>query len=247
MNRAVVFDWDGTIISCEGKIDLTVETVLEKFPLATGSFDDKIAKGIASPGWIKNDFLASLDEDYFSHLFGILSETIMEQYHIANDSVWSIILAQFKENYGKVPTSALLDFSLLYELAHKADIYIVSNSAIDNLLIESQRLGLNQDIVRLIGGAKKYQIESSAPSIMTVPANRPSYKKVLTTIANSHDDVIVVGDNFSCDLALPLWMNWRVGYIQNLYSPKCVIDFLSSRNALINSVVGIVETLTSES
>jgi FMN phosphatase YigB (HAD superfamily) len=247
MKRAVVFDWDGTIISCEGKVDLTVETVLDKFPLATNSFREKLVSGVASPGWIKNGFIASLDEDYFSHMFGLLSETLTGFYPITNDSTWSIILAHFKENYGKVPASALLDFSLLYELAHKADIYIVSNSAINNLLIESQRLGLNHDIVRLIGGAKKYQIESSIPSILNVPTNRPLYKKVLADIASSHNDVIVIGDNFSCDLALPLWMNWRVGYIQNLYSPRHVIDFLSSKNALIDSVAGIVETLTFES
>lgn len=246
MKKAVVFDWDGTIISCEGKIEYTIKTVVQSFPLAANFFNEKIARNAISRGWIKNGYIASVDEDYFSHMFGLLAETIADVYQFSNDEAWSSILSHFKDNYGKIPASAMLEFELLYELASVADIYIVSNSAVDNLVAESQRLGLCHSAVKFVGGAKKYKVESNLDQIIGIPTDRPHYRSILTGIATNYNDIIVVGDNFSCDLSVPLSVNWRVGYVPNVYSPQQIVDFLDSRDAIIGTITDFVDRVLTE-
>ena len=219
---AVIFDWDGTLVSCEEKIDATIQQVCFDFIEIRDVYHVAIADRMLSPGWVKKRLLASLPEDYFTYHFGIIakllvkSQGFMSDHETANDMAWSIILTTFKGLYRKTPSRLLVDRQLLMALAKQAEFYVVSNSDTENIRNEARILGIDDSLFTFIGNAEKYHIESSDPSILGIPTVRPRYRQILLSIREKHNnDIIAVGDNFSMDLVTPFSMGIRVAYISN--------------------------------
>lgn len=247
---AVILDWDGTLVSCEEKIDMTIHKICSDFPEIQDAYHTVTSKRMASPGWIRKGFIASLPEDYFTYHFGIVAKLLAtpqgyeHDWDITGDSAWSIILANFKELYGEIPSPLLADHDLLMTLARQADVYIVSNSDSENIRNEAQVLGINNSRLRFIGGAKKYYVESLTPSILGIPVTRPRYRELLSSIVEEDQtDIIVVGDNFSLDLTTPISMGIGVAYIPNPLTPQVILDFIRDRHIPSGTINQILQML----
>lgn len=245
--NAIVFDWDGTLVSCEEKIDATIQQICSDFPKIRDAYQNAISMRMVSPGWIRKGFLSSLPEDYFTYHFGILADLIVKSQEstvFTNDTAWSVILSKFRRLYGKTPSRLLADRKLLAILAKKNKLYIVSNSDDENIRNEAQSLGIDDSLFVFIGNAKKYYIESSELSILGIPIKRPLYDKVLLSLLKKHQtDIIVVGDNFSLDLVEPLSMGICVAYTPNPLSPEIITDFIKGQHILSAPINEILEIL----
>lgn len=247
---AIVFDWDGTLVSCEEKIDATIKQICLDFPKIQGTYQSAISNRVASSGWVRKGLLASLPEDYFTYHFGAMADILVRSQESAvstNDTAWLAILSEFRRLYGKTTSRLLADRKLLATLAKQTKLYIVSNSDGENIRNEVQFLGINDSLFVFIGNTKKHHVESSEPNILGVPITRPRYQKTLLSISKKHQTgVIVLGDNFSMDLTAPLSMGIRVAYIPNPLSPEIIIDFIEGQRILSGSINEILETLILE-
>jgi phosphoglycolate phosphatase-like HAD superfamily hydrolase len=245
--NAIVFDWDGTLVSCEEKIDATIQQICWNFPKIQDAYRVAISNHVVSPGWARKGLIASLPEDYFTYHFGIVADLLAkskESVVFTNDTAWSLILSKFRRLYGETPSRLLADRKLLAILAEQTKLYIVSNSDGGNIRNEAQSFGIDDSLFTFIGNAKKYHVESSEPSILGIPVKRPLYQKVLLSLLKKHQtDIIVVGDNFSLDLAEPFFMGIRVAYIPNPLSPEIITDFIKSQHIFSGSINQILETL----
>jgi FMN phosphatase YigB (HAD superfamily) len=246
MKNAVVFDWDGTIVSCEEKIDQTIGRLRLVFPLALVEYDNIISCNGMSPGWIKNGFLASLSEDYFTYHFGILADVMARMQSISIDEAWGVILCEFRSLYIKSVAKLLLEYECLERLSCFARIYIVSNSETDNVKTEMKRFFLDTLDIAIIGGAKKYQVKKACPSICGIPTDRPAYQKIIQDIREKFDNMIIVGDNFCCDLATPLSIGVRGAYIPNAFTPEIVKHLVLKRGIICGTVQDITEIILTE-
>lgn len=246
MSHAIVFDWDGTLVSCEEKIDLAASKICAKFPKIAKLYKAVVIKKSASPGWIRNGFVASLSEDYLSHRFGILAKLLAEIEDVETDSAWSIILSTFKESYLEVQSRMLADLAKLKKLAECVSLYVVSNSEVSNIKSEAKELGVGRGLVSFIGNAKKYDVAAVKPSILGIPVNRPKYQELLVDLKKKHRGITVVGDNFSLDLVTPIAMGVSVAYIPNPLTPKAVSRYVKRNRITCGSINDILEILISK-
>lgn len=245
MSSAVIFDWDGTLVSCEEKINLAVTKLCTKFSGITKPYKAMVTKRLASSGWIRKGFIASLPEDYLSYHFGIVAKLLMEVEGLETDPAWSIILSMFKESYLEVRSRMIVDVTKLEELAKHAALYVVSNSEVSNIKSEAKELGIRRGIVSFIGNAKKYDVVAAEPSILGIPVNRPKYQELLNELKKKHGSITVAGDNFSLDLVTPIAMGVGVAYIPNPLTPKAVIRYVKKNRITCGSIDDVLDILIS--
>lgn len=236
--RAIVFDWDGTLVSCNERIDRTIKLIGHRYPEAKQQYDADVAADTPSPGWIRCDRLVSLPEDYFSHRFGLLSQALCSQGILSRDESWDIILKTFRNAYSDTEAKPQFELELLKRLASVNSLYIVTNSATDNVARECEMFGL--DFLTLVGHAKKYHVAGSTPEMCCVPADRPIYRQILEEIDRLHEETVVVGDSFSCDLTTPMSLGWRVFHVPNQLTPSSVRGFLQQKRMIAGSLKEIV-------
>jgi len=241
--NAIVFDWDGTLVSCEEKIDLAIAKLCSQFPKITKQYKALIAKKKPSPGWIRKGFIASLPEDYLSYHFGIVAGLLTKTEGLAIDSAWSAILSIFRESYLEARSKMLANLEKLYELSQCATLYVVSNSEVGNIKLESKALGIKRGSISFLGNAKKYDVAGLEPSILDIPANRPKYHEVLNRIKEKHESVIVVGDNFSLDLVVPIAMGISIAYVPNPLTPKFVVRYIRKNRITFGAINDILDIL----
>ncbi len=246
MKNGIIFDWDGTIVSCEEKIDWAAERLCQSYPEIAQKYQSAVLANRQSPGWTRKGFMASLPEDYFTYRFGIIAELIAEAQGLTTDVAWPIILHTFKESYLQAQAKILADQQKLRELSKYATLYIVSNSGIDNISTEANTLGFDRSILSFVGDAKKYGVEGSDPSIIGISAMRPRYRELLHTIQAKHENLIVIGDNFSLDLVTPISMGIRAAYVPNPLSPIEIGQYVKDNQILSGTINDILDVLTQE-
>lgn len=246
MSNAVIFDWDGTLVSCEEKIDLAIERLCQTYPEITEEYLSTVSVYGQSQGWIRKGFIVSLPEDYFTYHFGIIAGLIAEATALTTDAAWLIILRTFKESYLQGRARMLADQKKFRCLSKFATFYVVSNSDIDNISTEADVLGFERSIMSFIGGAKKYGVERSIPSILGISAARPKYKEILNMIREKHENLIVVGDNFSLDLVTSITMGIRTAYVPNPLSPNEIVRYVKDNQILSGDINYILNSLTQE-
>lgn len=242
----LVFDWDGTLVSCEEKIDLVVERLCSQFPAIAGRYKAMIGKQASSPGWIRKGFIASLPEDYLSYHFGIVAELLAETEALTTDSAWSAIFSTFKASYLEVQSRMLADLNKLQELAQLVSLYVVSNSETGNIESEAERHGIGRGLVTFIGNAKKYNVSVSEPNLIGIPTSRPRYREILTRLQEKYQRVVVVGDNFSLDLATPISMGICVAYIPNPLTPGAILQYIKKNHIIYGSINDVLDILISK-
>lgn len=246
MSNAIIFDWDGTVVSCNEKIDLVINKLCQTYPEIAEKYQSAISTNKQSHGWVRKGFIASLSEDYFTYRFGIAADIIAETQNFTTDTAWLIILKTFKLSYFETRAKILTDQKKLRELSNYATLYVVSNSSTDNILTEAKILGFERSILLFIGDAKKYSVERSNPSIIGIPLTRPRYQETLSMIQAKHKKLIVIGDNFSLDLITPISMGIRVAYIPNYLSPKNIGQYIKDNQILSGNINDILDILIQE-
>lgn len=243
MTHAIIFDWDGTLISCEEKIDHTIQSICQTYPAVGLAYGYSVREHSASPGWIRNGYISSLPEDYFSYHFGILATLLVKAQDVSLEQAWLTILMTFKEMYGRNPSRLLVEIQGIMELSQLADIYVVSNSETSNIEREASVLGISNAHIQFIGGAKKYKVSGDAQPIAGIPADRQDYREILQKVKGSHKSLTVVGDNFSMDLVTPISLGINVAYIPNPLTPPTIIDYVGQENILSGTVNQIISKL----
>jgi len=246
MSNAIIFDWDGTIVSCNEKIDLVIDKLCQTYSEVAEKYKLAILGNKQSSGWIRKGLIASLSEDYFTHRLGLIVELIGEVQNLTVDMVWSVVLQTFKLSYLQVQAKVLADKQKLHELSNYATLYVVSSSGIDNILTEAETLGFERSTFSFIGDAKKYSVGESEPSIVGIPTVRPRYKETLNVIHTRHEKLIVIGDNFSLDLVTPISMGIRVAYIPNYLSPKEILQYIKNNQILSGNINDVLDILIKE-
>lgn len=142
--------------------------------------------------------------------------------------------------------------------------YIVTNSHTEPVREKVQALdtgdgGLAWLVERVFGRAKKYVIDddfAAVPATMQIPGlarpvllRRRLYCEVIQALLDDNgvawDDLLVVGDIFELDLALPLALGARVGLVVNQFTPAYERAFVDSheRGTLVDSLADIPEML----
>ena len=118
--------------------------------------------------------------------------------------------------------------------------YVVTNSHTEHVRAKIARLGVDWLVERVYGRAKKYVVDDDFTQVrehMLLPGlsrpvllRRSCYHEVLGKLLaeNGKDwsELLVVGDIFELDLALPLEMGSRVGLVVNEFTPSYEKDFL---------------------
>lgn len=246
MKYGIVFDWDGTLVSCEEKIDTATGRLCQMFPEIAEKYHLAISENRQSPGWTRRGFIASLPEDCFTYRFGIIAELIAAAQSLTADATWPIILHAFKESYLQTRAKVLVDQQKLRELSNYATLHVVSNSGIDNITFEADSLGFERSIFSFIGDAKKYGVEGMEPSIIGISAVRPKYRRLLNTIKMKHEKLIVIGDNFCLDLVTPISMGVRTAYVPNPLSSNEIQQYVKDSRILSDTINNVIETLIQE-
>jgi hypothetical protein len=143
--------------------------------------------------------------------------------------------------------------------------YVVTNSHTEPVVHKIRVLGgdtgqLDWLLDRVYGRAKKYQVDEdfeAVPAAMRVEGlsrpvllRRRHYYEVLDRLLKQHglgwDDLLVVGDIFELDLALPLAMGARIGLVVNDFTPEYERRFVAghARGHLVSALAEIPGLMT---
>ncbi len=165
------------------------------------------------------------------------------------DRLVQMIFAHHYKNTHNAPKPGLTE--LLHEChERRIDVRIVSNSHTEPVQGKIRRaLGEGTEAIewwneRVVGNARKYDPKEKLDdhafwrhAIDRVRFNefprdtmlkRPHYLKILGDLKVPLRDIVVVGDIFELDLALPFWLGCHVGLMANEHTPKWEIDLVSS-------------------
>ena len=143
------------------------------------------------------------------------------------------------------------------------ETYVITNSHTLPVQQKIRSLGENGEfdwlVKRVFGSAKKYVVDSDwnvsyngnpLPVEMHLPSlqrpvylQRRNYFEVITQICTKHqihsmEDLLVIGDIFELDLALPLTLGSHVALMTNDHTPEYEKDFLTnhSRGTLVSNL-----------
>ena len=130
--------------------------------------------------------------------------------------------------------------------------YVVTNSHTEHVKAKIADLGVHWLVERVHGRAKKYVIEDSfdtLPATMTMEGlsrpillRRANYHRVLSALLEENgkdwSELLVVGDIFELDLAVPLALGARVGLVVNAFTPAYEQAYLDAhpRGILVHDI-----------
>jgi len=154
-----------------------------------------------------------------------------------------IVNVLYRYNYLRTSTHFRPGASKLFADLEGEDVCIVSNSDTDGVSRKLDQLpgAVWLDHTNVIGDAKKFVNFANwegvvAPHLEIPGLNRPVllrrkyYFDVLNMLRNRYDvaweDIVVVGDIFELDLALPMALGCTVGLLQNEFTPAYEVAFL---------------------
>ena len=181
----------------------------------------------------------------------------------------------YKYNYPKTKLAfkeGAQDFFRALVNISNTETYIVTNSHTTPVQEKIRSLGdkdeFNWLVERVFGSAKKYVVDSNwntskeispIATKMYIPnlqrpvyLQRKNYFEVITSICQTHQlsdfrNLLVIGDIFELDLALPLCLGARVALMTNDHTPQYEKDFLSSHpmGSLLRNLTEATELIQS--
>jgi FMN phosphatase YigB (HAD superfamily) len=229
--KNIIFDYDGTLTNNHSRAESIKRQFFSKFINDFNASEnylekifnfakEKILKDDINYPYIVGNKVACYCEDELIFNDVCFKKALRE--NCPNDSI------KFEENNSSLfhdayqKTSPVF-FGGLADFLSKIrceNVYVISNSATEKISDELKTLGIKPIV---IGNAKKYFVKSCQAienkiSIgkRTISLDRPFYKNILKDF--SPKDSVVVGDNFSLDLALPLSLGFDVMLIKNDYN-----------------------------
>lgn len=251
--KNIIFDYDGTLNDISLRANNIVNQIFEKFTNQFSvdkdylienfnSLKNKIIKNDVNYPFRYNNELSCYCEDEF-----ILNNVCFDKVLINEYYQYSLKFEKSSELVSKAyeNTKPIFSKGLEYFLDNNnyEKIYVVSNSPTKNI---KKELGILGEKLTIIGNAKKYFINSCFKTKndyiiidnRIVNLNRTFYKNILKNF--NPKETIVVGDNFSMDLALPLSMDFEVSLVKNDFNVWAQEYLQSIGKNVINNVCELV-------
>lgn len=262
----LVLDFDGTMTDAEAEggpfragyledIATLCGADLDEVQALAARFEAEVAADPQSYGWLfHGHIVAPATVDPYLRVMPV-ARKVFDHYGCFMDEGDRTRLLDgilYKYNY----TKTLNVFregagEVLHGLAGTAT-YIVTNSHTEHVKAKVADLGVDWLVERVHGRAKKYVIEHDfdmVPEAMTVEGlsrpillRRANYYRVLARLLEDNgldwSELLVVGDIFELDLALPLLMGARVGLVVNDFTPAYERDYLAAhpRGLLVHDI-----------
>lgn len=238
---------------------LTGRSMEDVNELAT-RFEAEVAADPDSHGWIYNGHIvAPASVDPYLRMMPVARKIFDATNAFMNEDDRTRLLdgILYKYNYQKTRVAFRDGAGAVLRALTGSKTFIVTNSHTEPVRQKVQSLDngagdLQWLVERVYGRAKKYVIDddfSTVPNEMRLEGlNRPvllrrrKYYEVLGELLSSNgldwSDLVVVGDIFELDLALPLAMGATVGLVVNQFTPEYEKAFVSthSRGKLLKSL-----------
>ena len=235
-----------------------MEQVLE---LAVG-FEGQVAADPQSYGWLfHGDIVAPATVDPYLRIMPV-ARMVFDHFGCFTDEGDRSRLLDgilYKYNYTKTLNVFRPGAAQVLGALEGTATFVVTNSHTDHVRAKIASLGVDWLVERVHGRAKKYVIEhdfQEVPERMSLPGlsrpvllRRAHYFRVLDgLLRDARQDwsqLLVVGDIFELDLALPLQLGARVGLVLNRFTPAYERDYLAShpRGVLIEDIAEIPSIL----
>lgn len=240
-----------------------VDRPYEEVEAKARGFEEEVAADPAAFGWIYDGrIVAPATVDPYLRIMPV-ARKLFDHYGRFEDEVDRTRLLDgilYKYNYQKtrdVPRDGARE--VLLGLAGQP-VYVVTNSHTDAVQRKIRKLGETDDgenrlewlVERVTGRAKKYVVDDEYGAVpewlvldslsRPVLLRRRRYAEVLDRLREEcgadWSEVVVVGDIFELDLALPLALGARVGLLVNPYTPEWERQYLEKheRGDLLRSV-----------
>ena len=225
------------------------ELPLDEVERLAGEFERAVAADPGAHGWqYAGKIVAPAMVDPYLRIQAVAGK-IFDRAQLFLDAAEreQVLNRLFRDNYPKSGVSFRPGALGVLDAALRDRLYIVTNSGTEPVCAKLEQLvgGVTKWLgfwmaEHVFGGAKKYVVEDSlfgVPETMELPGlarpvflRRPHYYKVLEALRTRHgarwDEVVVVGDIFELDLALPLALGAQVGLLANEYTPPYELQFL---------------------
>ncbi len=233
---------------------------LEEVNRLAARFEAEVAADPDSHGWIYNGHIvAPASVDPYLRMMPVARKIFdaTDAFMNENDRTRLLDGILYKYNYQKTRVAFREGAGEVLRALTGTRTYIVTNSHTEPVRQKVQSLDngtgdLEWLVARVHGRAKKYVIDDDFTDVPTemrleglarpVLLRRRKYYDVLGELLSSYDlgwsDLIVVGDIFELDLALPLAMGASVGLVVNQFTPEYEKAFVSShaRGRLLTSL-----------
>ncbi len=267
MTKLLVLDFDGTMTDAEEEgapfrggylDDITALCGLprDEVEALAVRFEGEVAAEPEAHGWIYDgQIVAPATVDPYLRIMPV-ARRILDHAGVFRDETDRTRLLDailYKYNYQKtrdVPRGGAGEF--LRAMAGRP-VYVVTNSHTDAVQRKIRALGdLDWLVERVHGRAKKYVVDAAfdaVPEALALPGlsrpvllRRRLYCEALEALraqtGAAWEDVVVVGDIFELDLALPLAMGARVGLMVNRFTPPWETAYLADhpRGALLERI-----------
>lgn len=195
-----------------------------------------------------------------------VARQLFDEYGVFRDPVDRTRLLDnilYKYNYQKTDIVFRPGAAELFAALRDRPVWVVTNSHTEPVRKKIRTLGpcgeLDWLLDRVRGRAQKYVVDEDfdeVPSSMSLPGlarpvllRRRRYYEVLAELLDREDrtfaDLLVIGDIFELDLALPLVLGARVGLVVNPFTPRYERDFLQAheRGHILHSLSEVVSLL----
>jgi FMN phosphatase YigB (HAD superfamily) len=247
--------------------DLVVLTGMsrdEVFALAE-EFESMIAGDPETHGWVfRGQIVAPATVDPYLRIMPVARMIFDRANVFASDEDRNRLLdgILYKYNYRKTTIAFNPEAEAVLSSLAGTNTYVITNSDTEPVQNKIRSLSRGTDkfdwlIERVYGSAKKYVVDPSFEDVdeaMFIDGlNRPvllrrqlyyqTIKRLLDEQGLDWTDLVVVGDIFELDLAMPLALGARVGLVSNQFTPPYEKEFLAKhpRGRLINSLKEILQ------
>jgi FMN phosphatase YigB (HAD superfamily) len=218
-------------------------------------------------GWIYDGrIVAPATVDPYLRVMPV-ARAVFDRFHVfggADDRRRLLDGILYKYNYQKTRIAFRPRAYELLRALIGTDSYVVTNSHTDPVQAKIRALGEDAEsldwwLPRVRGSARKYAVDDSFDAIdatMELPGlERPvllrrrlyhdALAALLKTSGAAWADLVVVGDIFELDLALPLALGGRVGLVVNEFTPDYERAFVDShpRGTLLTSLDDVLPML----
>ena len=247
--KYLILDFDGTITTIKkGKIMRIKNSIINYLTKDLGISYRRVKECyelIKSLNYVNDKYT---NESELSLIWALIDILENENYKIDKSRIKNIITQSLYTGSREIYSRRDVEFLN----KHANRIIIVSNSPKD--LIENilKKNGVENMPTKIIDNAKKDFIDDSFDKVpkylnkyFKILLRRPCYFQILEDLRNSYEIRLVVGDMFSMDLALPLYLGMQIVLRKRFYTPYWAKELTKKYNGKVISNIYQLETIPS--
>tara|TARA_Y100000310_G_scaffold343257_1_gene450020 strand:- start:22 stop:810 length:789 start_codon:yes stop_codon:yes gene_type:complete len=259
MKKHFILDWDGTATESYNRAETTSELMIDSFSREYGIPKEKLAEAHQEQKrnirdnerkypWVHKGHIAAYCEDPIIYSNSAFVEALRSFEPKDVSSLWQEVLLAYSEAY-KSTSPVYVDRlpEVLDYLKEQGDIIVVTNSNPRKVKEEVDELSFE---IGVIGHAKKYKITPEFANVSDtlrtedgreVRLRRGAYFSILEKF--HPESSFVIGDGFSCDLALPMTLGFNVVLVNDFWSMDWARSEVGkySEGTTVSSLSGILE------